>query len=111
MHICESVLYRSEQRSLNTRDRFQPGFCKANPLRDGFTGVIERALYLRRTSAAGRVGRLARSRSSKLPCSGGGSETFFGGAVGFLASKTEASPSSSCRTTFRSELRTCKLSP
>lgn len=31
MHICESVLYRSEQGFLSTRDRFQPGFCKANP--------------------------------------------------------------------------------
>jgi hypothetical protein len=39
---------------------------------------------LRRLSASGRVGRLARSRSSSLPRSGGGSESFFAGAAEFL---------------------------
>ena len=50
--------------------------------------------YLR-PSAPGRVGRLARSRSSSLPCSGGGSESFLAGIVEFLAGKADDSASSS----------------
>jgi hypothetical protein len=53
----------------------------------------ERACYLRAALLSfGQVGRLARSRSSKPPCSGGGSETFFMAAEGYLAAEVGNSP-------------------
>jgi hypothetical protein len=73
---------------------------QARPRRPSPRGLVfaetqERACYLRRRPASGRVGRLARSRSSKPPCSGGGSETFFLAAAGCLAAEAVNSPSSS----------------
>jgi hypothetical protein len=62
---------------------------EGNSLR-GNTG--KSVLFTAALLSFGQVGRLAQSRSSKPPCSGGGSETFFMAAEGYLAAEVVNSP-------------------